>query len=90
MINCQYSSNPTSNITTLSNIAAFEPEILHQSIYDPRNVLDSEILIHRRTRRKGIPRERGNDKMIRQIAWVKLIPEQLQKREKFQEASCLK
>ena len=77
MINCQYSSNPTSNITTLSNIAAFEPEILHQCIYNSRNILDSEILIHWRTRRKGIPGKRGNDKMIRQVAWSKLIPEQL-------------
>lgn len=80
MIHCQYSSNPTSNITPLGNIATFEPEILHQSIYDSRNILDSEILIHWRTRRKGIPGKRGNDEMIRQIAWVKLIPEQLQKR----------
>ena len=77
MIHCQYSSNPTSNITSLGNIATFEPEILHQCIYDSRNILDSEILIHRRTRRKGIPGKRGNDKMIRQVAWIKLIPEQL-------------
>ena len=80
MIHRQYSSNPASNISSLGNIAAFKPEILHQCIDHSRNILDSEILIHWRTRRKGISGKRGNDEMIGQIAWIELIPEQLQKR----------
>lgn len=80
MIHCQSSSNSTSNVSSLSHIAAFKPEILHQRIYNSGNVLGSEILIHWRTRGEGISGKRRNNEMVRHVAWIEFISKQLQKR----------
>lgn len=75
-IHSQSSSNPAANVSSLSNIAVFEPEVFHQLINDPGDVLHRVVSIQRRTRRKDISRERGHNQVIGQVAWIEFLFEQ--------------
>jgi len=76
MIHGQHPPNSASNVPSLGYIAALKPEVFHQFIYNPSNVLSGEVFVERRTRRQSVSWKGGNNEVIGQISRREFLSEQ--------------